>query len=140
MYCTSRFGVATREVRMGELLCVEHPSCFFLQPEHEGAQCTHCFRNSQHNLHRGKVNRHRNNEDLPPIHPSASTAIITTSFPRSYGLSVFLPVWVAQKLFALPMLLSREIGDAAIPRQQKARSSLLLVFMKQMNVDCLQEK
>jgi len=44
----------------------------------------------------------------------------------------FSRVPVAQKLFALAMLFSREIRDEAIPQQQKkTRSSLLLlVFMK----------
>lgn len=38
-----RFGVAAREVKMGELLCVETPPVFFLHEETSGVNCSHCF-------------------------------------------------------------------------------------------------
>ena len=37
-----RFGVAARDVVLGELLCVERPALSFLHPE-PGLACSHCF-------------------------------------------------------------------------------------------------
>jgi hypothetical protein len=80
----------------------------------------------------GKVNRHRNNEDLPPIHPSASTAIITTSLSSLLWSFRFFPVcrWHRNSLLCLCYLAER-LGMKQFDDTIKARSSLLLlVFMK----------
>jgi len=41
-----RFGMTTRDVKMGELLCVETPPVFFLHEETSGVNCSHCFMES----------------------------------------------------------------------------------------------
>ena len=40
-----RFGVAGRDIVLGELLCVETPALSHLHPE-PGPACTHCFTTS----------------------------------------------------------------------------------------------
>jgi len=39
-----RFGVASRDIPLGELICVEDPPCAFLHEETTGLNCSHCFR------------------------------------------------------------------------------------------------
>lgn len=41
-----RYGLTTRPVALGELLCVEQPPVFFLHEETSGVNCSHCFRES----------------------------------------------------------------------------------------------
>eukprot|EP00092_Neocalanus_flemingeri_P100883 GFUD01128895.1.p1 GENE.GFUD01128895.1~~GFUD01128895.1.p1 ORF type:complete len:670 (+),score=162.71 GFUD01128895.1:141-2150(+) len=41
-----RFGVASRDIKLGELLCVEKPPVFFLHEETSGVNCSNCFRES----------------------------------------------------------------------------------------------
>jgi len=41
---TGRFAVATRDIALGELVCVEHPPVAFLHEETSGINCSNCFR------------------------------------------------------------------------------------------------
>ncbi|XP_023339607.1 SET and MYND domain-containing protein DDB_G0284059 [Eurytemora carolleeae] len=39
-----RFGVAVRDIPLGELVCLEEPPCFYLHEEMTGVNCSNCFR------------------------------------------------------------------------------------------------
>jgi len=41
-----RFGVASRDIKLGEVLCVEKPPVFFLHEETSGVNCSNCFQES----------------------------------------------------------------------------------------------
>ena len=39
-----RYAVASRDIAVGEFLCVEEPAVSHMLPDYMGSNCTHCFK------------------------------------------------------------------------------------------------